>query len=320
MRKSLLFCPSTCFAGDGIKSGATASPGDTWQTQIGATMLHVPGHGTTMAIPMGLVSSDGVFEVYRTVGHEIGCLRIPVCSSTLEQQSLILYRKVLESTSDKSLYRVWNFVPAINAVNEPLEENYQLFCAGRSAAFEQQARKLMTQIEMPSASAVGHRGNELIVVYWAGAGPVIHLENPTQVPAWRYPRRYGRKPPSFARASVVFEGHGGWRFISGTASIKKSETLHAGDLPQQLLITLDNLEIMVALCDRSIEAQMVPPVTWVHCVRVYVREWNDLPIIRQLIESHFLLRSAFITYQHADICRSDLAVEIEMTSRFDRRK
>lgn len=312
----VVFCPIQSFAGTGEGTGVNACGTRVWRVDLGCSIVGAEGGAEPPFIRL-LESADtrGKRTLLSEV-FEVGCIRVPVGSATLEQHTLAAYHELLETRQHPFLYRIWNFVPQINAVEPPQEENYRLFCAGRAEAFEHHNAQATTSVPMPSASAVGHCGNELIIVYWAGSHPVIHLENPSQIPAWRYPGRYGRKSPSFARASLVHHERSGWRFISGTAAIKASETQFPGDLQQQLRVTFDNLEIMVDECETALASRSAKPLLWQHALRVYVRHWDHLPEIKQRIGLNPMLASLPVVYQQADICRADLMVEIEMTSKF----
>ena len=56
---------------------------------------------------------------------------------------------------------------------------------------------------LPAASAVGHDGDDFAVHCLLLSRPGVAVENPRQVPAFRYSARYGPRPPCFARATVV---------------------------------------------------------------------------------------------------------------------
>src|SRR6185312_12015184 len=57
-------------------------------------------------------------------------------------------------------------------------------------------------LPLSAATAIGHHGPEGLLQVYAlcAAQPGQALENPRQVSAWKYPRRYGPTAPSFARA------------------------------------------------------------------------------------------------------------------------
>ena len=114
--------------------------------------------------------------------------RITVADGCIEKCTAEIYRRMFAQIPGRAIYRVWNYVPSINAPlpgNIPLDQ-YMGFCLGRG--------QVMADMDIPfgAASAVGSPGNELIVVMLHGTGSVEPLENPQQVPAYRYPQSLPR--------------------------------------------------------------------------------------------------------------------------------
>ena len=138
-------------------------------------------------------------------------------------------------------WRFWNYLGGI-VEGEGDAERYRQFTLGRHRAWSATG-----QIEqsLPAATAIGC-AEGLHIFALAGRLPATSIENPRQVSAWRYPRDYGLRPPSFARASLVREGPQGWLFVSGTASIVNAETVHKGDAEKQTEQTLTNIEKLIA--------------------------------------------------------------------------
>src|ERR1044071_4397775 len=69
----------------------------------------------------------------------------------LQSQTQELYGRVLAATKGRHLYRIWNYVPRINALTDGFE-NYQAFCQGRSLAFEATLGKAFPRL-LSAASA-----------------------------------------------------------------------------------------------------------------------------------------------------------------------
>ncbi|MGA7539898.1 MAG: hypothetical protein WBW93_14145, partial [Steroidobacteraceae bacterium] len=129
-----------------------------------------------------------------------------------------------------------------------------------------------------------------------------------QVSAYRYPAQYGPRSPAFSRATVLGEGAQAMLFISGTASIVGHRTLHVGDPRAQAREALINIE---ALLEEAARRPGVGPLRLESLAyKVYVRDPRELPAIRAELESAVGTRAALL-YLQADICRRDLAVEIE---------
>jgi enamine deaminase RidA (YjgF/YER057c/UK114 family) len=140
----------------------------------------------------------------------------------------------------------------------------------------------------------------------------VPVENPRQVSAYRYPETYGPRSPTFSRAALADVGNGDVAlFISGTASIVGHETVHQGDVLEQTRETLRNLEAVIAAANSQVTATF--SLAMLDCV-VYVRHPSDTDAVRSVLENALGANAPMIrhaVYLEADICRSDLLVEIE---------
>jgi chorismate lyase / 3-hydroxybenzoate synthase len=193
--------------------------------------------------------------------------------------------------------RAWNHVRDINA-GEGDCERYKCFSAGRHDALTTAG---FGEGQFPSSSAVGMRDGELAVYFIASRVPGRQVENPRQVSAYHYPRRYGRRPPSFARATVSVVKGNALTFVSGTASVVGHETKHAGDVEAQTAETIRNLEGILT------ESGAAPGE--VRTLKVYVRHAADADRIAACFRQAF--PSAAILLLETDICRRDLLLEVE---------
>jgi chorismate lyase / 3-hydroxybenzoate synthase len=199
------------------------------------------------------------------------------------------------------LVRVWNFIPAINAGCGE-DERYKQFCAGRAAALEELA---LDAGGLPAASALGCAADlPLALTFLASRVPGAHLDNPRQQSAHRYPPRYGAHAPAFARATLV----GRRLLISGTAAIVGHESQHAGDLRRQLRCLTDNLLMLMDHACAEGDARRVDDVA----ARVYLRHPEHLGEARHAMSAD-LPNLVSAVYLQADVCRSELLVEVEAT-------
>lgn len=205
--------------------------------------------------------------------------------------------KFIKSSPHPELVRFWNYVPNINH-GAGDAENYKRFCTGRLRAFSEQG---FNDSDFPAASAVGHYQQGLTVCAFSAARSTTHHANPRQVDAFKYPREYGPSSPSFARASTIELNDNRLCFISGTASILGHSSVHRGDLRLQLYTTNDN--ILYLLKETGFKRQHI------QTLRVYLRHQEDEQQCKQIVQELFL--DATIILLHADICRSDLLMEIE---------
>ncbi|HVU35884.1 MAG TPA: hypothetical protein VHE61_20760 [Opitutaceae bacterium] len=218
------------------------------------------------------------------------------------------YRRLLELTDGFHLYRIWNFVPRINAVDQGLE-NYRRFCRGRSIAFEEHFRSGFQQ-HLPSASAVGSTGSALVLAFVAGRTPPRHYENPAQTPAFEYPPQYGPRPPSFARATAVDLPGARQIFISGTAAIRDHRTVGAGDFDAQVTCTVENLRLIAAT---SGAGEDLGAGRFRRSFRIYLRHESDLAVAQSRLDRELLRPGDTVQFVQADICRAELMLEIEAT-------
>lgn len=265
----------------------------------------------SVAGPVGAAAQAGGFTVWRGASSTVGIARLDP-GRDLEAATGRLYSGLLVAARGLDLYRVWNLVPAINGRTQGGLETYQAFCRARSLAFES-AMGGGFQARLPAASAVGTEENALTVAFLAGPGPARRVENPAQVPAYEYPPEHGPRPPSFARATVVEEGGRADAFISGTSSVVGHETIAPGDTARQLDCTFENLRLISLAC--GLGERLGAGAACRRHFKVYLRSARDLALASFSLRSRILASGDRVTYLRADICRSALNVEIEVTVR-----
>lgn len=208
-----------------------------------------------------------------------------------------LLREFVARRPERHVQRIWNYLGAINQ-GEDDAERYKLFCEGRAAgmgAFFHEG--------FPAATAIGHhaRAQRLQVYLLACDLPGRRVENPRQVSAWRYPRQYGRTPPSFARA-MSLPGQDVLA-ISGTAAVVGHSSAHEDDLDAQLAETLANLETLLAHAGMPAGFDTHSPL------KGYVRHAADAPRVLEFLAAR--LPGVPVLLLHGDVCRRELLVEID---------
>lgn len=213
--------------------------------------------------------------------------------------------ELLDTLGYPSILRVWNYFPAINRESHAMER-YRQFNTGRQAAFLAKGRAVIGNV--PAACALGSAGGGLQIAFLATRANTTSIENPRQVSAYHYPRQYGLRSPTFARAGLVQLDGDNILFISGTASIVGHQTLHHGDVVAQTQECLHNITAIVA------EANQQTPGADFRLDRlaykVYVRHSEDLDAVRREI-AQSIGDPVSIVFLQADVCRGDLQVEIE---------
>ena len=203
-----------------------------------------------------------------------------------------------------SLIRVWNYFPQINAIENGLER-YRSFSIGRHEAFVRYRAKVE---DSPAACALGSHGGALAIYFLAARTAGMKIENPRQISAYNYPAQYGPRSPTFSRATLAFRDQGQILFISGTASILGHETVHPASVGLQTLETLENIR---AVIEQAILKGFAPvDFATDMALKVYVRHAEDFSEVMRVIQREFGIPSELIVVQ-ADICRTDLLVEIE---------
>lgn len=240
-----------------------------------------------------------------------GQLNLPEAEGALEQTAYRAYRDLFAALEDcgcPQLLRLWNYLPRINADGGGLER-YRQFNIGRQQAFMDAQRDPFEGA--PAACALGTAGptlGGLSVRFLAGRVAPRPVENPRQVPAYRYSRTYGPRAPTFSRAALADAGGGQLALlVSGTASIVGEHTVHHGDVVAQTQETLRNLQAVIDSAHQGGSARYtladLQPT-------VYVRHAADAVAVRQVL-AHAEPAWRDAPCVQADICRADLLVEIE---------
>lgn len=224
---------------------------------------------------------------------------------TIEMLASQAYTRIFEFIDHhgyQNLWRVWHYFPQIND-DENGVERYRSFNIGRHDAFVINGRSI-GEDSVPAASALGSDSGVLAIYFVAGKQPGKAVDNPRQVKAYHYPNLFGPCSPTFVRAISVMLGGQYCLFISGTASIVGYETVHQGNVEKQASETLCNIHTLLerAPCYDATKGRML--------LKVYLRHAHDLDIVRARIQAEFGARFKAV-YLHADICRSDLLLEIE---------
>lgn len=255
----------------------------------------------------GELAHAGDLVFWNSAEQRVGAAVVPVDDRSLREQTESVYRQIGEVCAGLNLHRYWNFIPRINAPVGELDR-YMCFSTGRSDAFAHRLSHGKDE-RAPPASAVGTCGDHLAVVFLAGTAALHTLENPAQVPAYRYPRRYGPAPPAFARAGSVATQNR--LYISGTASILASESRHAGDVRAQAQLVCENLRRLVEVAGYPDACDLREGYR--RCIRIYLREpdlWHD---IAPIFAAQLTTDADQVSVVEADICRPELLVEVEMT-------
>jgi enamine deaminase RidA (YjgF/YER057c/UK114 family) len=201
-------------------------------------------------------------------------------------------------------------------------ERYRELNRARTDFFQQQEELgLMVvsrdrQVRYPASTGIGMADGGLIVSCMAlqtlrDDVRLVPLENPGQTSAFDYARRFSVQSPKFSRAMAVKIGDYVTIWVSGTASILDSETVHPGDVEKQTEQTIDNIERLISPenLERHGLAGAGAKLTDLAKIRVYVKRQEDYEKCREVCQRRFGALPSI--YAQADVCRSELLVEIE---------
>jgi chorismate lyase / 3-hydroxybenzoate synthase len=223
----------------------------------------------------------------------------------IEAATAHVYRSIaafLARSDYPHLLRVWNYLDAINR-GEGESERYRAFCSGRVAGLAG-----VTLSQFPAATVIGRRDDQpQLQVYWLAARmPGVALENPRQLPAYQYPRQYGRTSPTFSRAMLVAPTT---LMISGTASIVGHASLHPGSVGGQVEEIVANLEAMIS--QAHIQSPALPARFGENTlIKAYVRHRMHAAEVERRLRARLPEVTEVLLLQ-GDVCRADLLVEFD---------
>lgn len=274
---------------------------------------------TTQPVVMGCSSGDIAYR--RSRDFLFGSIVLPIAECFVDNHGLIppplqdaaenAYQQIFHLLGQggyPNLLRIWNFVPDINRASDDFE-HYRQFNIGRQRAFIAHNR-LSAEHNVPAASALGSVDGPLVVYFLASKYNAVAIENPRQVSAYHYPREYGPCSPTFSRAGWIDLGPQQVLFISGTASITGHQTRHKADVVAQTQESMMNISAVIAEANRLTGAAYTLNDL---CYKVYLRHYTDLSLVRTEV-NRLVSPGCLVFYLQADICRSDLLVEIEATA------
>lgn len=207
----------------------------------------------------------------------------------------------------RTAIRVWNYLPDPNRRMRPGLDRYMVFNEGRAEGYGSWYAGREETPAPPTATALG-TCRTLVIQLLATTGEGQPVENPRQVPAWRYSRRYGPAPPRFSRATIATLGGRRQLLVGGTASIVGEDSQHVGDVRGQIEETLRNIRLLVETADPgSGEASALARL---RDVRAYLTRAEDAPLVGRIIASR-CPHLAHLELLLARLCRPELLVEIE---------
>ena len=248
-------------------------------------------------------------------------------TGSVYEQSLDAFRQMKQKLKQAGseldhLIRTWLYLGNITGPEGPLERYMELNRA-RTDFYEGvkfgrgHVMAGVRQAVYPASTGIGMCGTGITMSATAVDTDrrdvfLLPLENPQQTPVYQYEAVYSPKTPKFVRAMAEAVGDYVVLWISGTASIVSSKTLHAGNPGKQTDQTLTNIELL--LSQKNLARHGAPgagaTLRDLAKLRVYVKRPQDYPIIRKVCEKR-CGKDLPVIYVVADVCRSDLLVEME---------
>ena len=248
--------------------------------------------------------------------------------SALEEDMQASTERVFEALSQvlaehhfefDDIVRQWNYIGEI--LKTKIEDgvcvqNYQIFNEIRNDYYHRNKKKQ----DFPAATGIGKKNPGLIVDVFARKQCEDVQSLPLQSKIQKNPVSYSdavlvgdktnKKPPLFERARILYSEHLAQIFVSGTASIKDQETVAIGDVSAQTDHTIQCIKELISLENiRDNYPQIRLKNQTFQNVRVYVKRRDDIETVFKICSAHF--PEHMINIVEADICRSNLLVEIE---------
>jgi len=211
------------------------------------------------------------------------------------------------------LARVWNYVPDLNSKtpgNGALAERYHHFNQGRFEAYRTRFGEDRTAWTLPAASVLGTTGEKLTLEFFAVPSVPVFLENPAQIPAPGYSRKYGPAPPLFARGVVFDACRQHFLISSGTAAIRGEDSLHPGDVAAQFETAMENLRLLASI-ENLAQHKLDYGFSFgdLKLLRIYHRFDANHALLEKLAQE--MIGMAKLAFFRADICRAELLAEVE---------
>jgi chorismate lyase/3-hydroxybenzoate synthase len=221
------------------------------------------------------------------------------------------YRELLDavrSTQHTKLVKIWNYFGEINSGNNDFEK-YRQFSMGRAEAFRDLG---IRDEDVPTGTAIGTPNSSgLSLIALASNQNFFPVENPRQVSAFRYPRKYGPSSPKFSRGGLVSSDSHKLFLLSGTAAVVGHESKFSYNTSLQTTETCKNLGYLCDSISNHIPSETQFALDENSVLRVYLKKPDDYFSVAQIINKVMKRSNHNVAYLHGTICRQELMVEID---------
>ncbi|MBQ8852971.1 MAG: hypothetical protein IJZ67_01535 [Alistipes sp.] len=212
------------------------------------------------------------------------------------------------------IVRQWNYIGDIVGQREG-KQNYQEFNDARTIYYRGGAWKS----GYPAATGIGAAGEGIIVgciAFKSSKNSIYPIDNPLQVAAHIYSDKVlidnaadaMKSTPKFERAKVIVTNRGACCFVSGTAAIRGEQSVDAESVTMQTIRTIENIAHLIS--PENLARYGCAPYELEYAqLQVFIKRAEDYELVKTVVEHTFpKLR---VLYTVADVCRSELLVEIE---------
>lgn len=274
----------------GLQPACSPGPFEIWESSAPVQLWHGDGvHG----------ASDGELA--------FGWIECREGADGIAAAAEHVYRQLLEHVGRSAyphLLRIWNYLDAITE-GDGDSERYRQFCVGRAAGLR------LHPEQFPAATAIGRRdGRRVLQVYWLCARePGTPLENPRQIAAYRYPRQYGPRPPSFARAMLASTPAALPLMLSGTAAVVGHASQHVDDLKAQIHESFQNFDALICAA-RARAPGLAARFGAGSLLKAYVRNGSDIAAANALLDDLLAPEVPRLVLQ-GEVCRRELLIELD---------
>lgn len=212
------------------------------------------------------------------------------------------------------IVRQWNYIGNIVSYKDG-KQNYQEFNDARSRYYA----KAPWRNGYPAATGIGSTDGIVVggIAFKKADGTGVYpIDNPLQIAAHVYSKNVlidnddnaVKSTPKFERAKLIETERGACCFVSGTAAIRGEESVDASSAKMQTIRTIENIEYLVS--KENLERFGCKPYDLNYIfLHIFVKNAEEYGEIRSVVEEKYPNVAAI--YSVADVCRSELLVEIE---------
>ena len=254
--------------------------------------------------------------------NQYSCNQVTFKKNVLDTFNLVDKTLQKEGFEFNEIVRQWNYIENITMLDDISNkqlQNYLIFNDIRTLFYE----KSNFINGYPSATGIGIENGgctiEFIALKQKNGNSVFPITNSLQVDAHNYSEKVlvGNSiaevkkvtTPKFERAKTLHLNEFGLLFVSGTAAIVGELTVFPENVEKQTITTIENIEHLISVNNLIKNKIVITHQPKLINYRVYLKNESDYDKVKLLCDAHFGIKNGI--FVKADICRSNLLVEIE---------